>query len=101
MRAFSAHVSELTKTYPNLHATFFTTSPSEEEKQGVHYHHAGRVDLSKLDANKDLFLNQADTEYYICGPDSFMTDMETNLKARGVDAARIKMELFGTGGVTR
>ncbi|KAJ5594658.1 uncharacterized protein N7459_000866 [Penicillium hispanicum] len=98
-RAFKEHVSSLTKDYPALRATFFTSHPSDEEKEGVDYQYVGRVDLSKLDANADLFLDNAQTEYYICGPETFMTDMEAGLKAQGIGADRIKMELFGTGGV--
>ncbi|KAJ5130061.1 uncharacterized protein N7515_006100 [Penicillium bovifimosum] len=97
-RAFKDHISALPKDFPSLRATFFTSHPSEADTEGVDYDHVGRVDLSKL-ADQDLFLDDAKTEYYICGPDKFMTDMESSLKAKGVSADRIKMELFGTGGV--
>lgn len=99
VRAFKEHVSTLLKEFPNLQATFFTSSPSEEDKEGVDYHFLGRVDLNKLSPSKGLFLDNPATEYYICGPEKFMTDMESALKARGIKASRIKMELFGTGGV--
>lgn len=100
VRAFKDHISSLAEKSPNLQATFFTSQPSEEDRQGIDYHHFGRVDLSKLDSKKDLFLDNPDAEYYICGPDRFMTDMVSHLKAQGVKADRIKMELFGTGGVS-
>lgn len=99
-RAFKDHIASLAKKYPNFQATFFTGQPSEEDKQGIDYHHIGRVDLGKLDSNKDLFLDNPDTEYYICGPEKFMTDMESSLKVQGVRDDRIKMELFGTGGIS-
>ncbi|KAJ5110441.1 hypothetical protein N7532_000976 [Penicillium argentinense] len=98
-RAFQGHVAGLAKEYPNLRATFFTSQPSGEDKQGVDYDHVGRVDLSKLDSTNDLFLDDFQTEYYICGPDKFMTDTKSSLEGLGVKADRIKMELFGTGGV--
>lgn len=97
-RAFKKHVSELPRQFPSIKATFFTGHPSKEDQEGIDYHHVGRVDLSKLD-DQDLFLDDAKTDFYICGPAKFMTDMESSLKARGVGADRIKMELFGTGGV--
>jgi nitric oxide dioxygenase len=56
------------------------------------------VNLDKLE-KKDLFLDDPKAQYYICGPEKFMTDMESTLKAQGVNADRIKLELFGTGGV--
>lgn len=98
-RAFKDHIAGLKKSHTHLQATFFTSHPAESEKQGVDFDHIGRVDLSKLDAGKDLFVDVPTTEYYICGPDKFMSDMQAALKEKGVGADRIKMELFGTGGV--
>ncbi|KAJ5550210.1 hypothetical protein N7535_001852 [Penicillium sp. DV-2018c] len=97
-RAFKDHISALSKKLPSLRATFFTSNPSEADKEGVDYHHIGRVDLTKLD-DQDLFLDDPKAEYYICGPEKFMTDVQSTLQAKGVSAGRIKMELFGTGGV--
>ncbi|KAJ6152352.1 hypothetical protein N7497_006671 [Penicillium chrysogenum] len=97
-RAFKKHISELPKQFPSIQTTFFTSHPSEGETEGVDYDHVGRVDLTKL-KDQDLFLDDAKTDYYICGPGKFMTDMESALKAKGVDADRVKMELFGTGGI--
>lgn len=99
VRAFKSHVESLEQKLPNVHATFFTGRPSATDKPGVDYHHTGRIDLAKLDPSKDLFLDEPRTEYYICGPESFMTDMATGLKNRGVSMDRVKMELFGAGGV--
>ncbi|KAB8073061.1 globin-like protein [Aspergillus leporis] len=98
-RAFKNDVKALTEKYPNLHASFFITHPSAEEKAGVDFDYEGRVDVAKLDKTKDLFLEDDKTEYYICGPDKFMTSTRAGLKAVGVSDDRIKMELFGTGGV--
>lgn len=99
VRAFQDHVQSLERKLPNLHATFFTSHPSEADKLGIDYHHAGRIDLKKLDAKEHLFLDNPHTQYYVCGPEAFMTDMASSLDERGVGADRIKMELFGTGGV--
>ncbi|KAJ5701151.1 hypothetical protein N7488_008699 [Penicillium malachiteum] len=100
VRAFKEHFADLETKNPNLQTTFFTSHPSEEDKEGVDYTFAGRVDLDKL-ASKDLFLDVPEATYYICGPDKFMTDMEASLKSKGVKAAHIKMELFGTGGIAQ
>ena len=100
-RAFAAHVSDVVQAHPNVHAVFFTSAPAAEDVQGVHYHHAGRMDLAKLDQEKDLFVGDKRTQYFVCGPTEFMVDMEKALKAQGVDDARVHLELFGTGGVPR
>jgi nitric oxide dioxygenase len=98
-RAFKDHVQTLEKKFPNIQVTFFTSKPSDHDQPGVDYHHLGRIDLQKLDPSADLHLYEPHTEFYICGPESFMAQMEGSLKARGVGDDRIKMELFGTGGV--
>ncbi|KAJ5152687.1 Flavohemoprotein [Penicillium canariense] len=98
-RAFKDHFSALQTDHPNLQTTFFTSHPAEGEKEGNDFDHIGRVDLTKLDANTELFIDSPATEYYICGPDKFMTDIQAALKEKGVGADRIKMERFGTGGV--
>ncbi|OJJ50650.1 hypothetical protein ASPZODRAFT_148118 [Penicilliopsis zonata CBS 506.65] len=98
-RAFSRHILGLNKQFPNLNATFFVSAPAADDRQGVDYHHVGRINLQKLDLAGDLYLDNPETEYYVCGPTAFMTDMKTSLSAQGVADARIKMELFGTGGI--
>ena len=52
---------------------------------------AGRLSKDKLLA-LDL---PADASAYICGPASFMTDMQDALAAAGINPARIHTELFG------
>lgn len=98
-RAFQDHVSSVAKANSNIQATFFTSHPSADDTQGVDYHHTGRVDLSKLHANDELFLNNPQTQYYVCGPEGFMHDTKSGLEALGVKSGNIKMELFGTGGL--
>lgn len=97
-RAFKDQIKSRTQQLPNLKASFFTSSPSADEKQGVEFDYQGRIDLAQLDA-KDLFLEDAQTQYYVCGPSAFMSDMAESLKARGVTSECVHMELFGTGGV--
>ncbi|KAL2832531.1 globin-like protein [Aspergillus cavernicola] len=98
-RAFQSHMQALSQSVPNLRTTYFLTSPADTDKEGENYNHTGRVDLTKLDATKDLFQDNAATEYYACGPTAFMMEMKKALATTGVDEARVHMELFGTGGV--
>jgi ferredoxin-NADP reductase/MOSC domain-containing protein YiiM len=70
--------------------TLLTSLPNAREHV-VYSSAAGRLSKDKLLA-LDL---PADASVYICGPASFMTDMQDALAAAGVDPARIRTELFG------
>lgn len=98
-RAFKSHIEAIAKTHPNLKVTFFNSHPAAVEAQGVDYQYAERVNLQKLDRNADLFLDDKTTQYYVVGPVEFMTSTRKTLEEFGVDAKRIKVERFGSGGV--
>lgn len=98
-RAFKDHLLSLSKQYPNLQVTLFNTSPSADEKEGEDYHVRGPVVLEALEKNEQLFLDDASTQYFVCGPEGFMTSTARSLAGLGVTTDRVRMELFGTGGV--
>jgi nitric oxide dioxygenase len=100
VRAFAEHVQELERKMDNIHSVLFTTNVKGSEVLGQG-HHEGHITAAKLDKEKDLFLKEPKTQYYICGPIQFMQDMEVTLLQFGVDSSRIHMERFGTGGVPR
>lgn len=100
-QAFASHVNGIAARHSNVHTTVFVKSPSETDVPKVHYTHAGRLDLAKLDMDGDLFLTDKSAVYYVCGPGGFMVAVEQALLALGVDASRIKLELFGTGDLPR
>ncbi|KAK9372676.1 globin-like protein [Lipomyces chichibuensis] len=98
-QAFRAHVQTVAKSHDNVRVTVFNKLPSDDDVLGRDYHYAGRIDLNRLDRISDLHLDNKSTEYFVCGPTTFMTDTERVLLGFGVDASRIHVELFGTGGV--
>jgi nitric oxide dioxygenase len=79
---------------------YYSSNPIEGEILGRDYTVKGRVDLDKIDS-KYLHTDNGKTQYYCCGPTQFMLDVEAKLKSYGVPSERVKMELFGTGGVPR
>jgi nitric oxide dioxygenase len=99
-RAFKNDIDALAKNNANLHAVYFCSNPKEGEVQGRDYDVRGRIDVNKV-SKKALFADNNKTQYYICGPTQFMLGVEEQLKNNGVPAERVKMELFGTGGVPR
>ena len=63
--------------------------------EGVGYQHKGRVDLRKLHAERDLFIWDRSAEYFVCGPELFMKEIQKDLLEKG--AERIRIEVFSTG----
>ncbi|EFQ33638.1 globin [Colletotrichum graminicola] len=55
-----------------------------------------RMDLTRIDP-AELYIGHGGAEYYICGPEIFMTEMSQYLIDQGVDSARVKFERFTTG----
>lgn len=98
LRAFKTHMRDLAATHSNLKVVLFNKHLKEGEVQGVDYHHSGRLELAKLDKEKDLHVGNAKAQYFVCGPETFMKDVEEGLRQMGVDAGRIHSEMFGPGG---
>jgi nitric oxide dioxygenase len=100
LRAFKKHVDELAAPNEHIRTVYFSSSPKADEVQGKDYDVKGRIDLDEV-SKQDLFVDNDKSQYFICGPTQFMLDVEAKLKSYGVPAERVKMELFGTGGVPR
>ena len=101
VQAFGDHIKNTAYAHENVQIHIFIKEPGENDVQGIDYQFAGRMSLDRLDADHDLFIHDSSAEYYICGPESFMADMARYLEGQGVEGKRIKMEIFGTGRVTR
>ncbi|CAE6995713.1 hypothetical protein CFE70_000150 [Pyrenophora teres f. teres 0-1] len=99
-RAFKKHFDQCARSNENVHTVYYSSNPIEGEIQGQDYSIKGRVDLDQVDS-KYLHTDNSKTQYYCCGPTQFMLDVEAKLKSYGVPTERVKMELFGTGGVPR
>lgn len=99
-RAFKSNVDRIATENENVHTFFFASGPQEGEKQGKDYNIQGRVNLNQV-PKKLLFTENDETQYFVCGPSQFMVETEKKLKSFGVPSERVKMELFGTGGVAR
>ncbi|EIN10863.1 globin-like protein [Punctularia strigosozonata HHB-11173 SS5] len=95
--AFEAHVRSLAAVNPQqLSIAFFYSQPEDTVHETDQYV-AGRMDLRSIKAEL-LHIQNSDTNYYICGPGQFMTDMTRELKKKGVQSARIHAEVFSGGG---
>lgn len=93
-------IRDICRTNEHVSGKVFLSSASPEDKLDEAYPFAQtRIDLNKLDAEKDLYLSNSRSEYFICGPELFMYDIKRVLKDLGVDGERIHLELFATGDV--
>lgn len=97
---FANAVRDICAAHENVSANVFLTTVDDKDKIGVDYHFGQtRIDLERLDAEKDLFLGDARAEYFICGPELFMIQTKKALVDKGVAEDRIRLEVFATGGV--
>ena len=101
VQAFRDHIRESAITHDNVQCHVFIKEPKENDMEVVDYQFTGRMSLNKLDADHDLFTHDSRTEYYICGPEKFMAEMEKYLEGQGVEGSRIKIEMFGTGEISK
>jgi nitric oxide dioxygenase len=103
-QAFAPHIRHQVSTHAHVTATLFVNTPApttDDDDDDNTFR--GRLTLSHLlQVRKPaLHLDDARTRYFVCGPETFMADFVTGLKAAGVDEGRIQVELFGTGEAPR
>ncbi len=97
LHPFREHVASVAKAHPaQVSATIFYSDADEADARGRDFVVRGRLDVAALDGEV-LKLDDATTQYYVCGPDQFMADVFKGLKARGVDVSRLHAEVFGAG----
>ena len=88
---FAAESRSLVESLPHGHRYVCFSRPGEGDIQGRDYQTAGRLSptvLSTLGLPRD-----ADT--YLCGPDAFMSEVSAAVVGMGIDATRIRTEIFG------
>ncbi|HYK73220.1 MAG TPA: NO-inducible flavohemoprotein [Pseudoneobacillus sp.] len=80
--------------HENVQSYVFYDSPTEEDRQHMHFDFEGYVTQDWLQDNTDI--NTAD--YYFCGPVPFMKVIYNTLIKLGVSEERIHFEFFGPMG---
>lgn len=98
-RPFASKVRNLCGRHANLHARNFLSVLGDGDDLGVDYDFEGRLDLGRLQAQGDLFIEDPAAEYYVCGPEEWMIDVRRWLGEHGVGRERVHLELFATGDV--
>ncbi len=89
----AAETRDLLAMLPHVRACLFYSAATPAERQQAHAEE-GRLTAEKLAA----LAVPATGSAFICGPTSFMTDMQQALTTIGVDADRVHVEMFGALG---
>jgi len=90
---FAAESRALLATLPGARRHVCYSDPGPDDVPGRDYDTAGRLSAPVL-AGLDL---PGDADAYLCGPPAFMADISAALAAYGIQAARIRTEVFGAG----
>ncbi|HEV2157634.1 MOSC and FAD-binding oxidoreductase domain-containing protein [Bradyrhizobium sp.] len=91
--AFAAEVRALLAGLAHHHSHICYSAPDPGDRPEVDFDSAGHLDLPLL---RRLNLPH-DSDFYLCGPASFMNDLTAGLSGWGVARDRIHTELFGAG----
>jgi ferredoxin-NADP reductase/predicted pyridoxine 5'-phosphate oxidase superfamily flavin-nucleotide-binding protein len=84
-------IREYAEQTDRIHLLTAFSRPRGADVKGRDFDHQGRIDGELLSSR----LPSVDADFYLCGPLSFMAELQSLLVTRGVPAARIKTESFG------
>jgi ferredoxin-NADP reductase len=88
---FAAESRSLVASLPHGHRHVCFSRPDPGDVEGRDYQTAGRLSPAVL-TNLGL---PRDADTYICGPAAFMSEVSAAIVGMGIDAARIRTEIFG------
>jgi ferredoxin-NADP reductase/MOSC domain-containing protein YiiM len=89
---FAAEVQQLLSVLPNAKGYVKYSRPGREDKLGRDFDAPGHLTTADIVS----FQIPDGAHFYICGPDSFMENLRTGLRANGVPASHIHSEIFGS-----
>ncbi|MEX0446946.1 NO-inducible flavohemoprotein [Xenorhabdus sp. SGI246] len=89
--AFADKVKEIAQSMPILNSQVWYREPRDKDQHGVHYQHAGLMDLSLV---KDAISTEG-MQFYFCGPLAFMQHIARQLITMGINEQHIHYECFG------
>ncbi|HEX7324560.1 MAG TPA: MOSC domain-containing protein, partial [Rhodanobacteraceae bacterium] len=90
--AFGRDANRLLQRLPDAHRLVVYSQPLETDRSGADFDLAGRLTAKRL-----LGLGvPASADVYLCGPETFMSDMRAALAAVPVPPAHVRTERYGT-----
>jgi ferredoxin-NADP reductase/MOSC domain-containing protein YiiM len=93
---FAKESRSLLKQLPHGRSHILYSRPAATDQEGVDFDGSGHIDLALLE-KIDLSPN---SDFYLCGPSSFLQSMSSDLGKWGVPAGQVHLEIFGALGAT-
>jgi ferredoxin-NADP reductase/MOSC domain-containing protein YiiM/ferredoxin len=90
-QVFAQEVRQLLAAIPGSHSAIAYSKPDPADRPGYDFDVRGHWDLASL---KALAL-PVDADFYVCGPSTFLKDMNSDLISLGVPQDAIHHEVFG------
>jgi hypothetical protein len=91
------HLEDLRNRHPQFQLHVCYSDPAADDRAGVDYQHAGRIDIALLRGTLRLTRHQ----FYVCGPGPMMDSLVPALQDWGVEPADIHYETFGPSTLKR
>ena len=83
-------VRNVVSNHPKLQLKYIFSQPLVTDIQGKDFDQRGRIDVGVI----EQMLPGLDAQFYLCGPKSFLLELEAQLSQRGVAQAQINTESF-------
>jgi MOSC domain-containing protein YiiM/ferredoxin-NADP reductase/ferredoxin len=90
---FAGDVRALLGALPNGRSHVRYSRPNDDDRPGKDFDSTGRVDAALIE---QLGIGK-ESEFYLCGPTGFLTDLKAGLTLAGFPAEQIYSEVFGSG----
>ncbi len=89
--SFAALARTMVRALKRGHLCTIYSRPGPDDRLGDDYDREGHLSLPML---QEISVPR-DAEFYLCGPARLLEDLQAGLKAWGVEASRIHVEIFG------
>lgn len=91
--SFAALARDMVRTLQHGHLYTLYSRPAPDDGLGVDYDREGHLSVPLL---QEIGVPR-EAEFYLCGPAQMLDDLQSGLKAWGVEPSRIHTETFGPG----
>ena len=91
------HLENLSRKFANVHLHVSYSFPTEQDRAGTDYHHAGHITIGLL----KQMLPSNNCQFYLCGPPPMMSALTVGLREWAVLDQKVHLEAFGAASVQK